>query len=120
MIEDIRTKWTYDSFIQKVKTIKTYRSNANKEYKVMKVKEDTLVLRDLRTKKDYEVSALQIYRAMADLSIVNCTVANMRKYVGTSAAPASAALVFWACGRGTAKAHLKMLSDMILKSILEK
>ena len=35
MIEDINTL-TYDSFIQKIKTIKTYRSNANKEYKVVK------------------------------------------------------------------------------------
>ncbi len=120
MIEDINTKWTYDSFIQKVKTIKIYRSNAYKEYKVMKVKEDTLVLRDLRTKTDYEVSAPLIFCAMVELGILNCTVANMRKFVGTYAAPASAALVFWACGRGTAKANLKMLSDMILKSLLEK
>ena len=35
MIEDINTL-TYDSFIQNIKTIKTYRSNDNKEYKVVK------------------------------------------------------------------------------------
>ncbi len=45
MIEDINTL-TYDSFIQKIKTIKTYRSNANKEYKVVKANKTTLVLRD--------------------------------------------------------------------------
>ena len=35
MIEDINTL-TFDSFIQTIKTIKVYRSNANKEYKVVK------------------------------------------------------------------------------------
>ena len=57
MIEDINTL-TYDSFIQKIKTIKTYRSNANKEYKVVKVNKTTLVLRDQRTKADFEVPAV--------------------------------------------------------------
>ena len=32
--------------------------------------------------------------------IENCTVLKMRQYVGTHAAPASAALIFWAFGRG--------------------
>ena len=36
MTEDINIL-TFDNFIQKIKTIKTYRSNANKEYKVVKV-----------------------------------------------------------------------------------
>lgn len=36
MIEDINTL-IYDSFLQKIKTIKVYRSNAYKEYKVVKV-----------------------------------------------------------------------------------
>jgi hypothetical protein len=35
MTEDINIL-TFDNFIQKIKTIKTYRSNANKEYKVVK------------------------------------------------------------------------------------
>ena len=45
MTEDINIL-TFDSFIQKIKTIKTYRSNANKEYKVVKVNKTALVLRD--------------------------------------------------------------------------
>lgn len=49
MIEDINTL-TFDSFIQTIKTIKVYRSNANKEYKVVKVNKTTLVLRNQRTK----------------------------------------------------------------------
>ncbi len=49
MIEDINTL-TFDSFIQKIKTIKVYCSNAYKEYKVVKVNKTTLVLRDQRTK----------------------------------------------------------------------
>ena len=57
MIEDINTL-TYDGFIQKIKTIKTYRSNANKEYKVVKANKTTLVLRDQRTKTDFEVPAV--------------------------------------------------------------
>ncbi len=43
MIEDINIL-TFDVFIQKIKTIKTYRSNANKEYKVVKVNKTALVL----------------------------------------------------------------------------
>lgn len=49
MTEDINIL-TFDNFIQKIKTIKTYRSNANKEYKVVKVNKTALVLRDQRTK----------------------------------------------------------------------
>lgn len=45
MTEDINIL-TFDNFIQKIKTIKTYRSNANKEYKVVKVNKTALVLRD--------------------------------------------------------------------------
>lgn len=37
MTEDINIL-TFDSFIQKIKTIKVYCSNAYKEYKVVKVK----------------------------------------------------------------------------------
>lgn len=51
MTEDIIIL-TFDNFIQKIKTIKTYRSNANKEYKVVKVNKTALVLRDQRTKAD--------------------------------------------------------------------
>ena len=99
MIEDVNIL-TFDSFIQKIKTIKVYCSNAYKEYKVIKVNKTTLVLRDQRTKTDFEVPAAQIFCAMHELGIENCTVPKMRQYVGTHAAPASAALIFWAFGRG--------------------
>ena len=56
MIEDVNIL-TFDSFIQKIKTIKVYCSNAYKEYKVIKVNKTTLVLRDQRTKADFEVPA---------------------------------------------------------------
>ena len=111
MIEDINTL-TFDSFIQTIKTIKVYRSNANKEYKVVKVNKTTLVLRDQRTKADFEVPATQVFCAMQDLGIENCTVPKMRQYVGTHAAPASAALIFWAFGRGRIHAQLKNLADL--------
>ena len=116
MIADINTL-TYDSFIQKIKTIKTYRSNANKEYKVVKANKTTLVLRDQRTKTDYEVAANQLFYAMRDFGIENCTVANMRKYVGTYAAAASAALVYWAFGRGQIHAEIKKFADLAFKMI---
>ena len=77
MIEDINTL-TFDSFIQTIKTIKVYRSNANKEYKVVKVNKTTLVLRDQRTKADFEVPATQVFCAMQDFGIENCTVPKMR------------------------------------------
>ena len=99
MTEDINIL-TFDNFIQKIKTIKTYRSNANKEYKVVKVNKTALVLRDQRTKADFEVPAAQVFAAMKELGIENCTVLKMRQYVGTHAAPVSAALIFWAFGRG--------------------
>ena len=89
MIVDINTL-TFDSFIQTVKTIRVYRSNANKEYKVVKANKTTLVLRNQRTKTDFEVPASQVFYAMKDFGIENCTVPNMRQYVGTYAAPASA------------------------------
>ena len=119
MIEDINTL-TYDSFIQKIKTIKTYRSNANKEYKVVKVNKTTLVLRDQRTKADFEVPAAQVFNAMQELGIENCTVPKMRQYVGTHAAPASAALIFWAFGRGQVQAAMKKFADLALRIIWEQ
>ena len=119
MIEDINTL-TYDSFIQKIKTIKTYRSNANKEYKVVKANKTTLVLRDQRTKTDFEVPAAQVFIAMHELGIENCTVPKMRQYVGTHAAPASAALIFWAFGRGQVQAAMKKFADLALRIIREQ
>ena len=119
MIEDINTL-TYDSFIQKIKTIKVYRSNANKEYKVVKVNKTTLVLRDQRTKTDFEVPAAQIFCAMHELGIENCTVPKMRQYVGTHAAPASAALIFWAFGRGQVQAAMKKFADVVFRIIREQ
>lgn len=119
MIEDINTL-TYDSFIQKIKTIKTYRSNSNKEYKVVKVNKTTLVLRDQRTKTDFEVPAAQVFNAMQELGIENCTVPKMRQYVGTHAAPASAALIFWAFGRGQVQAAMKKFADLAFWIIREQ
>ena len=119
MIEDINTL-TYDSFIQKIKTIKVYCSNAYKEYKVVKVNKTTLVLRDQRTKTDFEVPAAQIFCAMHELGIENCTVPKMRQYVGTHAAPASAALIFWAFGRGQVQAALKKFADLAFRIIREQ
>ena len=119
MITDINAL-TYDSFLQKIKTIKTYRSNAYKEYKVMKANQTTLVLRDQRTKTDYEGPAIQIFYAMQEVGIENCTVPNMRKYVGSHAAPASAALIYWAFGRGKVHAEIKKLSDLAFKLIKEQ
>lgn len=119
MIEDINTL-TYDSFIQKIKTIKTYRSNANKEYKVVKANKTTLVLRDQRTKTDFEVPATQVFNAMQELGIENCTVPKMRQYVGTHAAPASAALIFWAFGRGQIQAAMKKFADLTFRIIREQ
>lgn len=119
MIVDINTL-TYDSFIQKIKTIKTYRSNANKEYKVVKVNKTTLVLRDQRTKTEFEGPAIQIFHAIQDLGIENCTVSNMRKYVGTNAAPASAALIYWTFGRGQVHAKIKKFADLAFKMIREQ
>ena len=119
MIEDINTL-TFDSFIQKIKTIKTYRSNANKEYKVVKANMTTLVLRDLRTKTDFEVPATQVFNAMQELGIENCTVPKMRQYVGTHAAPASAALIFWAFGRVQVQAAMKKFADLAFWIIREQ
>lgn len=119
MIEDINTL-TYDGFIQKIKTIKTYRSNANKEYKVVKVNKTTLVLRDQRTKADFEVPAAQVFNAMQELGIENCTVPKMRQYVGTHAAQASAALIFWAFGRGQVQAAMKKFADLTFRIIREQ
>ena len=119
MIEDINTL-TYDGFIQKIKTIKTYRSNANKEYKVVKVNKTTLVLRDQRTKADFEVPAVQVFNAMQELGIENCTVPKMRQYVVTHAAPASAALIFWAFGRGQVQAAMKKFADLAFRIIREQ
>ena len=119
MTEDINIL-TFDNFIQKIKTIKTYRSNANKEYKVVKVNKTALVLRDQRTKADFEVPAAQVFAAMKELGIENCTVLEMRQYVGTHAAPASAALIFWAFGRGQVQAAIKKFADLTVGIIREQ
>lgn len=117
MTEDINIL-TFDSFIQKIKTIKVYCSNAYKEYKVVKVNKTTLVLRDQRTKTDFEVPAAQIFCAMHELGIENCTVPKMRQYVGTHAAPASAAhksntkctMLFFN--------HYKIINNIVIKHLL--
>lgn len=119
MIEDTSIL-TFDVFIQKIKTIKVYRSNAYKEYKVVKANKTTLVLRDQRTKTDFEVSAAQVFNAMQELGIENCTVPKMRQYVGTHAAQASAALIFWAFGRGQVQATMKKFADVVFRMIREQ
>ena len=44
----------------------------------------------------------------------------MRQYVGTHAAPASAALIFWAFGRGRVHAQLKKFADLAFRIIREQ
>ncbi len=116
MMTDIDTL-TPETFIQKIKATKAYYSNANKEYKVMKANLKTLVLRDQRTKTDFEVAAPAVWSAMFEFGIYDCTVPNMRVYVGKKAAPACAALVFWVFGKGTGRAQIKELADLVFKNI---
>ena len=79
-----------------------------------------MVLRDQRTKTDFEVPAAQVFNAMQELGIENCTVPKMRQYVGTHAAPASAALIFWAFGRGQVQAAMKKFADLAFRRIREQ
>jgi hypothetical protein len=44
----------------------------------------------------------------------------MRQYVGTHAAPASAALIFWAFGRGQIQAAIKKFADLTFIIIREQ
>ena len=116
MMTDLDTL-TPEIFIKKIKATKAYYSNANKEYEVMKANLEKLVLRDQRTKTDFEVATPAVWSAMCDFGIYDCTVPNMRQYVGAKAAPACAALVFWVFGKGTGKALIKELADLVFKNI---
>ncbi|MBW0032437.1 hypothetical protein V7T14_13635 [Segatella copri] len=44
----------------------------------------------------------------------------MRQYVGTHAASASAALIFWAFGRGLVQAAIKKFADLTVRIIREQ
>ena len=57
---------------------------------------------------------------MKELGIENCTVLEMRQYVGTHAAPASAALILWAFGRGQVQAAIKKFADLTVSIIREQ
>ena len=64
--------------------------------------------------------AVQVFNAMQELGIENCTVPKMSQYVGTHAAPASAALIFWAFGRGQVQAAMKKFADLAFRIIREQ
>lgn len=72
---------SFDEFVEKIKNTKTYCSNSYKEYRVMKANKDILVLRDQRTRNEFQVSTMQLYVAMQEREIQNCTVANMKFYL---------------------------------------
>lgn len=57
---------------------------------------------------------------MQELGIENCTVPKMRQYVGTHAAQASAALIFWAFGRGQVQTAMKKFADLAFRIIREQ
>ena len=78
---------------------KGYSSTALKEYRVMRVTEEEVDLRDDRTKMIYTVPIISLYNAITSLTPKACTVPNMKKFVGTKAAPACAALISWTVGR---------------------
>ena len=44
----------------------------------------------------------------------------MRQYVGTHAAPASAALLFWALGRALVQAAINKIADLTVRTIREQ
>lgn len=59
----------------------------------MRVTKEEVDLRDDRTKKVYTVPIVSLYNAITFLTPKACTVPNMKKFVGTKAAPACAALI---------------------------
>ena len=108
---------SFEEFLEKIKKTKTYCSNANKEYRVMKANKDKLVLRDQRTRNVYEVSTMQLYVAMQECEIQNCTVANMKFYVGAKAAPSCAALIFAVFGRGQMYESIRLIAEEVFRNI---
>ncbi len=90
---------TLKDFIAKLHETKGYSSTALKEYRVMRVTEEEVDLRDDRTKMIYTVPIISLYNAITSLTPKACTVPNMKKFVGTKAAPACAALISWTVGR---------------------
>lgn len=90
---------TLKDFIAKLRETKGYSSTALKEYRVMRVTEEEVDLRDDRTKMIYTVPIISLYNAITSLTPKACTVPNMKKFVGMKAAPACAALISWTVGR---------------------
>lgn len=108
---------SFEEFVEKIKSMKTYRSNSYKEYRVMKANKDLLILRDQRTRNEYEVSTMQLYVAMQECEIQNCTVANMKFYVGAKAAPSCAALIFAVFGRGHFHEEIRLIAEEVFGNI---
>ena len=108
---------SFDEFVEKIKNTKTYCSNSYKEYRVMKANKDILVLRDQRTRNEFQVSTMQLYIAMQEYEIRNCTVANMKFYVGAKAAPSCAALIFAAFGRGQMHEAIRLIAEEVFGKI---
>lgn len=78
---------TLKDFIAKLHETKEYSSTALKEYRVMRVTEEEVDLRDDRTKMIYTVPIISLYNAITSLTPKACTVPNMKKFVGTKALP---------------------------------
>jgi hypothetical protein len=107
----MKKEFTYNEFVAEVKETKSYRSSANKEYKVVKVTKSNLDLRDERTKEVYAVDLQQVYAALADNGAVQCTVTCLKNYVGAKAAPACAALIYWVAGKGSNRALARKIFE---------
>ena len=108
---------SFDEFLEKIKSKKTYCSNSNKEYRVMKANKDILVLRDQRTRNEFQVPTMQLYVAMQECEIKNCTVANMKFYVGAKAVPSCAALIFATFGRGQMHEEIRLIAEEVFSKI---
>lgn len=104
---------SYSEFMAAVKETKSYRSSANKEYRVTRVTKNEIDLRDQRTKVVFTVDPQQVYAALAENGAAGCTVPCLKMYVGAKAAPASAALIYRVAGGGRFYAQMDKLVDIV-------
>lgn len=106
---------TIEEFMDVIKKMKTFRSSANKQYRLLKATKTLIQVRDERTKELHEFTPYALWAAYCELSEPERTVSNLRGYVGTNAAPSAAALLYASVGRGQVQTAINTLIGLMSK-----
>ena len=104
------SKVSFDEFLSRIKSEKSIRSKANKEWRVVKTDELKTTIRDVRTKENYTIPTRELYEAHLALNADDIQIASVTPFVGKENASAASALLYNIVGRGQSMNALRKIA----------